>query len=433
MAKLFIFISFLLLFGLSLESIPLPITAQVSPLTSLLAVFFLPLAVTRLRVTPLLKAVILFVVYVLIHSVIALFIDVIILEAGELRVLAWARQMAALLAGLAVFLVLRKTLVRVSDRYTVGAVAAGALPALAMALLNVIWGLTGSALAGGIVTGIRTVLVPLGYTAPVRASGLSLEPSHFAFYLAIVVLPVTFVAFAVSRKSWWWLTFLACTLIAFVWTVSITGLMVMVGFLLAGVLVGPGRRLYAVTGIVLLVAVTGYAVLFPHNYAAGQVQSFLSEDWTISIVNRFYSTWGPVASALSSYTLLGYGLGGMSTHFSEVLPAVAQVDIAAVSWADMPTLKTLVGRVLAETGLVGLWLFSAIILTALQQVKNMRRHRSWRSKTPLLAAAGPALSAFLLMAAAGHGSFALPYFWFWLAVIDSRYLWKQAGAGPAGP
>jgi len=53
-------ISFLLLFALSFETVPLPIQAQIIPLTSVLALLFLPLTIMRIRTTPLFKMVIIF-------------------------------------------------------------------------------------------------------------------------------------------------------------------------------------------------------------------------------------------------------------------------------------------------------------------------------------------------------------------------------------
>ena len=426
--KLSAIISFFLLFSLSFQSIPLPIQAQIIPLTSLLAVFFLPFIINRVHLTPLLKMVILFVIFALIHSLVALFIDMTALGAGEIRVLAWTRQVAALIAGLSVFLVLRRTLVSVSNQFIIYAVAAGALPALTVALLNVLWGLTGNAFAGSVVTGIRSTLIPLGFTAASRASGLSLEPSHFAFYLATVVIPITFIAFIILKKRLLWLVLLVFILIAFTWTVSMTGLIVLSSLVLAGVLLGPRRNLFIVATAALLVSVVGFAILFPNNYAIIQIRSLLSGDWSLSIINRFYSTLGPIINSLSSYTLLGYGLGGTSTHFNEIVPEFAQADIAAVSWEGMPNLRSLIGRILAETGLMGLWLFAMIIFVSLQELRSMCRRSTSSSGIPFLKVAKLALFAFLVGSIMDHGSFALPYFWFWLAVIDSRYILKYKGS-----
>jgi len=415
-------ISFLLLFALSVESVPLPIQAQIIPLTSLFAILFLPLTITRIRVTPLLKMVITFVIFVMLHSAVALFVDVAALGAGEIRVLAWARQVAALVAGISVFLVLRKSLISISDQFIIRAVIAGALPALVLALLNLLWGLTGNAVAGSIVSDIRSTLIPLGYTSPSRASGLSLEPSHFAFYLAVIVIPVCFVALVTSRRPLRWIILLGLTLAVFACTLSTTGFVVFSAFIIAGMLLGPRRRMFTIALIVLPLLVRGFLVLFPSNYAIWQVRSLLSGEWSLSITDRFYSTSGPFITSLSSYTLIGYGLGGTCTHFFEVIPAIARKDIAAVSWEGMPNLRSLIGRILVESGLVGLLLFAAIIVLSLKELRYAHRASADRASKTFLKSARLALLCLLIGITIGHGSFALPYLWFWLAFVDSRYI-----------
>lgn len=423
-----VIISFLLLFSLPFEHVPLPIQAQIIPLTPILAVFFLPFIIERIQMTPLLRIIFFFAIFVLLHSTVALLMDMAILGAGEGRVFAWVRQVFALAAGLSVFFVLRRALINVSDRFIIYSVLAGALPALALALLNVWWGLTGNAFAGGIVTGIRSTLIPVGFTASSRASGLSIEPAHFAFYLATIVIPAAFGAFMISKRSLRWFVFLIFTLIAFAWTLSVTGLIVLLSLVLAGILLGPRRKLFVTAAVFVLAFVAGLMVLFPNNYAAYQLGRLFSGDWGVSITKRFYSTFGPVIEALSSYTLLGYGLGGTVTHFGEIVPESVQADIAAVTWQGMPNLGSLIGRILAETGLIGLCLFSVIIFVGFWELRNgIRRKSSSYSQLYFLKVARLALLAFLLGAAIGHGSFALPYLWFWLAVIDSRYMQERGG------
>jgi len=420
-------ITFLLLFALSFESVPLPVQAQIIPLTSILALLFLPFTITRIRATSLLKVVVLFVAFVLLHSVVALFVGVAVLGVGEILVTAWARQVIALIVGLSVFLVLRKTLVAVSDRFIIYAVIAGALPALAVALFNVLWGLTGSALAGHIVTQIRTTLIPLGFTHPSRASGLSLEPSSFALYLALIAIPVCFVALMTSKHRLRWIALLGLILIVFAWTVSITGFMLLSAFTIAGLLFGPRRRIFAIAAVIIFLSVSGFSILFPDNYAIFQMRSLLSGEWTISIINRFYSTLGPFINAFSSYTLIGYGLGGTSVHFSEIIPAVAQEHIAAVTWEGMPNLHTLIGRIFAESGLVGLGLFAAIIILSLKKLQYAQRAIPDQMTKLFLQSARLALFGLLVGMTLSYGSFALPYLWFWLAFIDSRYIRSKAG------
>lgn len=425
--RLFVAINILLLFALSLESIPLPVQVQIMPLSGILALFFLPFILTRVRITPLFKTVIIFVIFVLLHSVVALFVDIVVLGVEEIRVITWARQVIALIMGLSVFLVLRKTLVNVSDRFIVHAVIAGALPALALALLNVLWGLTGSSLAGDIVTGIRSAIITRGYTSPLRASGFSLEPSSFAFYLAIIVIPMAIIM--VLQPHLWKrrivITLLICALIAFGWTFSTTGFIVLVAVILAGMVLGPNRWFFATMGLLGSIGVITIVILFPDNYALQILKALLTKEETVSFTDRFYSTFGPIVTAFSSYTLLGYGLGGTTTHFAEIVPPAAQEAIASVRWEGMPSLATLVGRLLAETGIWGILLFFLMISKSWQQTKSLIKFREDGLSQDMIRVSRLALVGYLIGAAIGWGSFALPYLWFWLAVIDSRYILQR--------
>lgn len=421
----FTLISFLLLFFLSIEHFPIPIQAQIIPLTSILAVLFLPFTVTNIRITPLFRVVVLFVIFTLLHSIVALFIDVIFSGEGEVRIFAWVRQVIALVIGLSVFLVLRRTLVYVSDRFLSYAVIAGALPALTVALLNLFWGLTDNTFAGTIVTNARAAL-GLG-SWPQRASGLSLEPAHFAFYLVIIVIPITLFIIIISRRRLLWLILLILSLIAFIWTVSTSGLIILLCLMLAGILLGPRRDLFIIALFCILMSVIGYVNLFPNSYAVIQIKHLLTGNWTVSAIDRFYSTFGPFINALSSYTLIGYGLGGTSTHFSEIIPTSVQSVIASVRWEEMPNLGNLIGRILAETGLIGLCLFIIMVFIGFQELNSLCKSSISGSEIIFLKVARLAIISFLVGATVGgHGSFALPYLWFWLAVIDSRYINRKA-------
>jgi len=197
---------------------------------------------------------------------------------------------------------------------------------------------------------------------------------------------------------------------------------VLAAFVIAGMLFGPRRCMFTIAFIVLLLFVGGFFILFPDNYAVWQMRSLLFGEWSLSITNRFYSTFGPFINSLSSYTLIGYGLGGTATHFPEIIPANAQEDIAAVSWEAMPNLRSLIGRILAEAGLIGLLLFAAIIILSLKELQHAHWASTDRLTRVFLKSARFALLSFLVGITLGHGSFALPYLWFWLAFVDSRYM-----------
>ena len=417
----FAIVSFLLLFALPVDSLPLPIRAQVIPLTSLFAMLFLPFIIGRIHITPLFKMVILFSTFVLLHSVIALFIDYIILDRGEVRIFAWFRQVVALIAGLSVFFVLRRTLVHVSDRFVIYAVVAGALPALAVALLNILWGLGVSSLAGQIVTLIRTTLIPLGWTGPDRASGLSLEPSSFAVYLLVVIFPILVM---LSNTGSWRIavSIFAVVLASLGWTFSVTGFAILLMMLLIGIFLGPRRVMFTLVMVLVAIMLTLFIHLFPQNYAVYQIDSLLKGQYTVSFVDRFYSTIGPFLSVFSSYSIIGYGLGGTVSHITEILPENITAAIMSARWENMPMLGTLIGRIFVETGFIGLSLFSLVVLAGLWEIRAILQREQNCSKKFFIRSARLALLATLMAYFITLGSFAFPYLWFWLAVIDSRYI-----------
>jgi hypothetical protein len=203
---------------------------------------------------------------------------------------------------------------------------------------------------------------------------------------------------------------------------SVSGFIVLLSLVLAGVLLGPRRDLFTMVAALVLLFITAIVILIPNNYVIIQMQALLSGNWTVSVLDRFYSTFGPVVNALSSYVLLGYGLGGTVTHFQEIVPPVAQSAIAGIRWETMPMLNNLIGRLLAETGLVGLLLFAVTILISLRELRTLYRVLGSKPSALSLKVARLALFAFLVGSMIGYGSFAWPYLWFWLAFIDSRYL-----------
>jgi hypothetical protein len=156
----------------------------------------------------------------------------------------------------------------------------------------------------------------------------------------------------------------------------------------------------------------------PHVLAHRASEALLP---SVSVV--LFGTLGPFERAFSSLNLLGYGLGGTATHLAAMVPATGQAVITAASWARMPTLTTSLGRVFAETGIVGLLLFAGMWLVAFRAIGRLRRATTDdRAATVMLGAASLALVGLAIGHAMKFGSFALPYLWFWLAYVDSRFL-----------
>lgn len=424
-------ISGVMLLLLGLDTIPLPIAAQIAPAASLVALVALPLALRRFRITPLFLAVLAFFAYVLLHSVLALIVDFGMIGQPVARATTWVRQLLALTAGLSVFLVLRVALQGSSEARIRRLVLLGAAPAVAVGLVNLVWGVTGSGAAAAVVRGVRSIVAPHGFTAPFRASGLSLEPALFALFLGLVVIPMLVLGLRESRRKALLLAYLFLVLLAFAWTLSATGAAVLFILCGLGVLWGPERLTFggalgaAAVGVVLLV------LAVPNNYAVAQVGSLFRGELDLSATTKFFSTLEPVTRMPSSLVPIGYGLGGSPFHLDDVLSETTYRDIVSISWQNAPNLKTLWGRVLTETGLFGVALILAIVVTAAWQARSLSR-RALPQEGRLALMAVPVAVAYLLgaTAASGLGSFALPTLWFWLAVLDSRYVQVTAAPRP---
>jgi len=423
---------------LGFEIVPLPIRAQITPLATLIAIVALPAALGRVRAlprSPIFTAVLAFVAFATVHSVVALGIDALACGPSQIRTTAWLRQLAALAAGAAVFAVLRVTLQELPDRTVARTVAIGALPGVLLAAVNVAWGALRVVPAARIVTIVRYTVIPPGlkvpgnFSDPGRASGFCFEPSHFSIFLATIAIPATVVWLAGTRRRRWLpIALIALESVALLWAFSITGVAVVAAILLALAVVGRFRRLALAalaSGCVVLAVLTA---TFPKNYIAHQVRKVAwmlargdYADLPPSVTVVFYGTFGPFARALSSLNLLGYGLGGTATHAAAILPPAALRDIKLASWSDMPNLTTSVGRVFAETGLVGLGLFAAMWVTAFRRLSRRPGAPPPGGLSPTLRVAAVAGVVGLAIAhTIKLGSFAIPFMWFWLAYLDAR-------------
>ena len=218
--------------------------------------------------------------------------------------------------------------------------------------------------------------------------------------------------------------------VAFVWAFSVTGWLVAGGMLLALALSRPTRRIAVVSLGIAAALIFALVLAFPDNYLVFQGRALWSglvegdsSGLLPSVTVIFFGTLGPFARAFSSLNLLGYGLGGTATHLAAMVPAAGQRDIVAASWAGMPTLTTSVGRVFAETGLVGFVLFVAMWVVAFEELRRLRRTPTGdATASAMLGAATLALVGLAVGHTVKFGSFALPYMWFWLAYVDSRAL-----------
>lgn len=416
-----VWIGTLLLLVLQFQTIPGPIRVQVMPLTSLLAFLFLPFFLRDMPRSPLLTAVGAFLLFTLGHSAIGLFLDM----AGgssETRFIAWLRQAFALLQGAAVFFVMRDALARMTDRRIARVIVVGSLPALALSFLNILWGALSLQGVGAVVAGIRRFIAPLGFTSAFRSSGVSLEPSTFAALIAVIMLPVLFYLLNVERKKFLLAILFAVTVLSFAWTFSLTGLLILLPMMLLGAVKGPSRKLLLTVTAGLAGLIITALTFFPSNQIFRHAGTLLSGKSNVSIADRYYSTFGPFMRMFDSYTMFGYGLGGSSTHFREMLPHGAVAEVQEARWKDMPNLGTMIGRIFAESGGVGLVLFGAIVFFGYRELGDVFRSSAGKERRVFLAAARLGYTGVLIALAVTFGSFHYPYLWFWLALIDSRHI-----------
>jgi hypothetical protein len=415
-------------FLLSIDRLPLPIRAQVIPPLSFCCALLLPLVIWSMKRTPLLICSLLFVFFVLVHSVIAVFIDYVLLNADSIRVVAWLRQVVALLSGFSVYLVFRRILPVCSERQIAGGILLGAMPAILVALANVVWGLTGNSLAAAAVRLARNSILRGGLVMspiPHRAAGLSNEPSSFALYLCSVVIPFL-IAYALLHRGKIKPTLIALAVMAsLLWTFSTTGFVLLAAVTLAGITFGPHRRFYLGFAALGAIAVAVIIQKIPGNYMLTLFQEMQTSGMVGTGESRIYSTIGPVMKATDSCNLVGYGLGGTSTHFHQMIPESAQKYLAQVSWEGMYNLKTLLGRIFAETGLIGIVLMICAIGCAYFELSRTAAATSGR--TPLVSTARIGLFAVVVLSTMG-GSVGAPHLCFWLAVADSRFMLSNRAA-----
>jgi hypothetical protein len=422
---LFMSIGIIMMLSMHFETLPIPIEVQVMPLTSVLALLFLPFVTRNIERTPLLMAVLIFSVFVLLHSLILLVIDMLLGEP-PIRMFSWFRQFLAFVLGIFIYLGFRKTLLYIDNKKVLKYVILGAVPAYLLSFLNIIWGGLNQQWAGTIVIAVRSFVAPTGHYSPFRTSGFALEPSHFASILVILVVPFLFVLFSQKKYRKIAIIVLIATLLSFLWTFSLMGFIVLAFVIAIGLFLGPNKRFLISLSVILIIIFIGSLLLFPNNQIVRNINALIVGVGTISFDDRFYGTFAPFLSSFSSFTMIGYGLGGTVSHFDKIVPEHLQAALSAVKWDELPNLATLIGRLMAETGAIGLFLFLLVLGVGLWQLQILIKNVHSRDIV-FLQSIRLGLVGTLFTLSFAFGSFHLPFLWFWLALIDSRYLKYTTG------
>ncbi len=410
----------LIIFSLQFETLPLPIKVQIMPLTSILVFFYIVFMYERVALTPVFITLFVFFIYVTLHSIVALNIDVVSNFGEPIRFISWTRQFLAFVSGLLIFEVLRY-LFRYVDIYWISKrIIIFSLLSIIIGFLNFIWGSLNVRIAGEIVKIIRDFIAPYGYINPLRSSGLSLEPSHFAGFIVIVILPALMIYWKLYKKSA--ILILLLVLLSFFWTFSTSGFILLFLFAISIAILGPQRKYAIITGLSGFLLFIFALFFFPNTQIIRHLSTVVTGNLSISIVDRFYSTIGPFLNLFSSYNVIGYGLGSSVYYLGEMIPKDLYLQIMQVRWKELPSLGTLIGRIFAETGIIGLFLFFSIFITGYNQINKLIKFEDYEDlkicyKIVRLGYISSFLSLFFLF-----GSFHQPYFWFWLAIIDSMFI-----------
>jgi hypothetical protein len=446
----------LLLLGvsLSMDRLPLPAVRSVAPAAGVVCIAALPLVMRKVRWTPLTTAVAVFAGYAVVHSVALLAYDTVTGAEDRDRAITWGRQVAALTVGIITFLVMRSAFARANGRDLGKWLLLGAAPALVMGVVQIAaWVLHMDAATDAVVW-VRTTVLGL-HPMPGRVSGLAVEPASYAGYAAAAVIPLAGAAVFVTGRPRFASVVLAVAAVSLIFTFSGIGYSMIAAVCIAFVALMPGRyRL--ITAVAAAIFVGGVVTVLqtnPNSYLLNVIDEHVAaaeqagEEGTLekftsltssgvgTIATKVGSTVDPITHMGSSRVAFGYGLGGTESHAAEFLSEKTLEAFYAVSSGFAPTLKTLAGRIIAELGVIGTILAVVVLAVALRSAGTLLRELqvTGAAETVPVIAARVGLVVCAIGMLISLGSFALPYIWLWLAVIDSRELkLRDAHGAPEG-
>lgn len=418
---IFVGLGSLLLVTLQFQILPLDIQVQTLPWTTVVALFALPWVILRVPRSPLLLTAMVFAGFAIAHSAILVMIDLWSVD-GDVRIFAWLRQLFALCAGIVTFLAFRICFLSMDTRRIIRLIVMGSLPAIVISLINIVWGGLGYEWAGDVVLGVREAIGSDPYTSSMRATGFATEPASLSTLLVIVFVPVLLLLAKDTRRRIWFYCLALATMLTFVWTFSTTGFLILFIVLAGGAVLGPRRAFMtrALVGLVVLIALV--FILFPNNQVLRHAAVLAVGKTNISFDDRFYGSVGPFLRFFDSFSFVGYGLGGVVTHFAEIIPEEAQAGILAVKYEGLPSLAIVSGRLVAETGVIGFLLFSLFLAVAFWELAVIKRtaltdHDAFECSSIRLG-----LIAVVISLVTSIGPYHTPYIWLWPAFVDSRFM-----------
>jgi hypothetical protein len=323
-------------------------------------------------------------------------------------------------------------------------------------LLTILWGLVQAVaintpfLTRDLIEELQTTF-SLRPTMNRRVSGFAFEPAWLADQIMLLWFPWLFAAIFTNyrpfKKNWLAPSLIIAGFVLILLTYSRSGLLnailtTGVVFLAAGrhlwgrvwdwfsvpLRSGSGRERLLRLGMVALVMIAAFAALFwlgQYQYFANLWQTSLDEGLVNYIIrNNAGSRLANNVAGLNIFAghpWFGVGLGGSSLYLADAYPdwsLSGLPELARMLSPDsntIPNIKNLYIRMLAETGLIGFWLFLAFFLSMLGTI-----WRLLRAEEPQLKYIGTA-GLFIWLAAMirnlTQDSLTFPVMWVGLGIV----------------
>ena len=285
-----------------------------------------------------------------------------------------------------------------------------------------------------------------------RLSGLAYEPSWLAAQLTILYFPwltaYLLSGYKAKFKKWLAIILLVVGWLVLFLTYSRTGLLVgfastFVGVVAAGgsviqkgfkwflepfrnikINLGLALRIIIIIGIIGVVWV-GFAILSRNEYISNIWNASLDQGIVSYFINNFAG--GRLAYVVAGFETFdehpwfGVGLGGAGFYMYEHMPAWAQTGIPEISEIMSPesgiflNVKNMYVRLMAETGVVGLFAFLAFLFSILASGLNFIRNGSVFGKFVGIAAVQTWVA--LIITLFSRESLTFPVMWVSIGII----------------
>ncbi|GAP20844.1 hypothetical protein ADM99_06940 [Leptolinea tardivitalis] len=284
-----------------------------------------------------------------------------------------------------------------------------------------------------------------------RAAGFALEPSWLAHMLNMLYLPMWLAASFSGYSVFSWRLFkkisiemvlLAMGVLTLILTLSRVGWITffcMVAFLVVhwNILlvqwiqhrfkIPRNRRIISAISITCLLVIIYLSFFILAAYIMSRVDPRMSDlftqgFWQLNDINRYANAlqfgervvyWQAGWEVFSHYPILGVGLGNAGRWFTETIPAYGMnlIEVRNLLYrsGDLPNIKNLWVRLLAETGLIGFAFYCSWLSSFLIKVKSFRHstypHEKMAGYWGIFIIIGIIFEGFSI------DSFAMPYFW----------------------